>query len=67
MLLWLQLLICISIIGFAGYFFYYGDIIAEKSGLSASRVLCMALSSVVAFTLEVEEWLVWNRRLYLPR
>ena len=31
MLLWLQLLICLATIGYAGYFFSrYGDIIAEE-------------------------------------
>jgi cation:H+ antiporter len=49
MLLWLQLLICISIIGFAGYFLSrYGDIIAEKSGLSASWVGLLLLSTATS-------------------
>ncbi len=45
MLLWLQLLFCLVIIGYAGYFLSrYGDIIAEKSGISASWVGLILLS-----------------------
>jgi hypothetical protein len=37
MLPWLQLLFCLAVIGIAGYSpFRYGDIIAGKSGISAS-------------------------------
>jgi cation:H+ antiporter len=44
-LLWLQLLICLIIIAYAGYFLSrYGDIIAEKSGISASWVGLILLS-----------------------
>lgn len=36
MMLWLKLLICLAVIAYAGYFLSrYGDIIAEKSGISA--------------------------------
>lgn len=46
MLLWLQLLICLAVIGFAGYFLSrYGDIIADKSGISASWVGLILLSA----------------------
>lgn len=39
MLIWLELLFCLAVIGYAGYFLSrYGDIIAEKTGMSASWV-----------------------------
>lgn len=45
MLLWLQLLICLATIGYAGYFLSrYGDIIAKKTGMSASWVGLILLS-----------------------
>ena len=35
--LWLQLLLCLAVIDYAGYFLSrYGDIIAENTGLPAS-------------------------------
>ncbi len=35
--LWLELLLCLAVIGYAGYFLSrYSDIIAEKTGMSAS-------------------------------
>lgn len=49
MTLWLQLLICLAIIGYAGYFLSRnGDIIAEKTGLSASLIGLMLLASVTS-------------------
>lgn len=49
MLLWLQLLICLSVIGYAGYFLSrYGDIIAEKSGVSASWVGLIMLATATS-------------------
>lgn len=49
MLLWLQLLLCLSIIGYAGYFLSrYGDIIAEKSGISASWIGLILLSTATS-------------------
>jgi cation:H+ antiporter len=49
MLLWLQLLICLVIIAYAGYFLSrYGDIIAEKSGISASWVGLILLSTATS-------------------
>lgn len=49
MLLWLQLLICLSVIGYAGYFLSrYGDIIAEKSGISASWVGLILLATATS-------------------
>jgi len=49
MLLWLQLLLCLAIIGYAGYFLSrYGDIIAEKSGISASWIGLILLSTATS-------------------
>ena len=49
MLLWLQLLICLAVIGYAGYFLSrYGDIIAEKTGMSASWVGLLLLSTATS-------------------
>lgn len=49
MLLWLQLLFCLAIIGYAGYFLSrYGDIIAEKSGMSASWVGLILLATATS-------------------
>lgn len=49
MLLWLQLLLCLTVIGYAGYFLSrYGDIIAEKSGVSASWVGLILLSTATS-------------------
>ncbi len=49
MLLWLQLLLCLFIIGFAGYYLSrYGDIIAEKSGVSASWIGLILLSTATS-------------------
>jgi cation:H+ antiporter len=49
MMLWLQLLLCLSVIGYAGYFLSrYGDIIAEKSGVSASWIGLMLLSTATS-------------------
>jgi cation:H+ antiporter len=49
MVLWLQLLLCLSVIGYAGYFLSrYGDIIAEKSGVSASWIGLMLLSTATS-------------------
>jgi cation:H+ antiporter len=49
MLLWLQLLFCLAVIGYAGYFLSrYGDIIAEKTGISASWVGLILLSTATS-------------------
>ena len=49
MLLWLQLLFCLAAIGIAGYFLSrYGDIIAEKTGMSASWVGLILLSTATS-------------------
>jgi cation:H+ antiporter len=49
MLLWLQLLLCLAVIGYAGYFLSrYGDIIAEKSGISASWIGLVLLSTATS-------------------
>jgi len=49
MLLWLQLLLCLAVIGYAGYFLSRnGDIIAEKSGVSASWVGLILLSTATS-------------------
>lgn len=49
MLLWLQLLLCLAVIGYAGYFLSrYGDIIAEKSGISASWLGLILLSTATS-------------------
>lgn len=49
MMLWLQLLICLAVIGYAGYFLSrYGDIIAEKSGVSASWVGLILLATATS-------------------
>lgn len=49
MVLWLQLLICLAIIGYAGYFLSrYGDIIAEKTGMSASWIGLLLLSTATS-------------------
>jgi cation:H+ antiporter len=49
MLHWLQLLLCLAVIGYAGYFLSrYGDIIAEKSGMSSSWVGLILLSTATS-------------------
>src|SRR3989338_8845753 len=49
MLLCLQLLLCLAVIGYAGYFLSrYGDIIAEKSGVSASWIGLILLSTATS-------------------
>lgn len=49
MVLWLQLLFCLAVISIAGYFLSrYGDIIAEKSGISASWVGLILLSTATS-------------------
>ena len=49
MLIWLELLLCLGIIGYAGYFLSrYGDIIAEKTGMSASWVGLLLLSTATS-------------------
>jgi cation:H+ antiporter len=49
MLLWIQLLLCLGIIGYAGYFLSrYGDIIAEKSGVSASWIGLILLATATS-------------------
>jgi cation:H+ antiporter len=48
-MLWLQLLLCLAVIGYAGYYLSrYGDIIAEKSGVSASWIGLMLLSTATS-------------------
>ncbi len=49
MLIWLELLFCLATIGYAGYFLSrYGDIIAEKTGMSASWVGLVLLSTATS-------------------
>jgi cation:H+ antiporter len=49
MLIWLELLVCLTIIGYAGYkLSRYGDIIAEKTGVSASWVGLILLSTATS-------------------
>lgn len=49
MLLWMQLLICLAVIAYAGYFLSrYGDIIADKSGISASWIGLILLSTATS-------------------
>ncbi|MDH4287039.1 MAG: sodium:calcium antiporter, partial [Gallionella sp.] len=49
MLYWLQFLVCLAIIGYAGYFLSrYGDIIAEKTGMSASWIGLLLLSTATS-------------------
>jgi len=49
MLIWLELLICLTIIGYAGYFLSrYGDIIADKTGMSASWIGLILLSTATS-------------------
>ena len=48
-MLWMQLLLCLAIIGYAGYFLSrFGDIIAEKSGISASWIGLILLSTATS-------------------
>jgi len=49
MLIWSELLVCLAVIGYAGYFLSrYGDIIAEKTGMSASWVGLILLSTATS-------------------
>ncbi|HEY0664482.1 MAG TPA: sodium:calcium antiporter [Gallionella sp.] len=49
MLIWLQLTICLAVIGYAGYSLSrYGDIIAEKSGVSASWIGLILLATATS-------------------
>jgi len=49
MLTWLELLVCLGVIGYAGYFLSrYGDIIADKSGMSASWIGLILLSTATS-------------------
>jgi cation:H+ antiporter len=49
MLLWLELLLCLAVIAYAGYFLSrYGDIIADKTGMSASWVGLILLSTATS-------------------
>jgi cation:H+ antiporter len=49
MLIWLELLVCLVIIGYAGYkLSRYGDIIADKTGMSASWVGLILLSTATS-------------------
>jgi len=49
MLIWLELLLCLAVIGYAGYFLSrYGDILAEKTGMSASWVGLILLSTATS-------------------
>jgi cation:H+ antiporter len=49
MLIWLEFLFCLAVIGYAGYFLSrYGDIIAEKTGMSASWVGLILLSTATS-------------------
>jgi len=49
MLIWLELLLCLAVIGYAGYYLSrFGDIIAEKTGMSASWVGLILLSTATS-------------------
>lgn len=49
MILWLEFLLCLAVIGFAGYYLSrYGDIIAEKTGMSASWVGLILLATATS-------------------
>ena len=49
MILWLDLFFCLAVIGCAGYFLSrYGDIIAEKTGMSASWVGLILLATATS-------------------
>jgi cation:H+ antiporter len=49
MLIWLEFLLCLSIIAYAGYYLSrYGDIIAEKSGISASWIGLILLATATS-------------------
>jgi cation:H+ antiporter len=49
MLIWLQFLFCLIAIGWSGYFLSrFGDIIAEKSGISASWIGLILLSTATS-------------------
>lgn len=49
MLIWLELLLCLAVIGYAGYFLSrYGDIIAEKTGMSTSWIGLILLSTATS-------------------
>ncbi len=49
MLQWAELLLCLAVIGFAGWHLSrYGDIIAEKTGMSASWVGLMLLATATS-------------------
>ncbi|HLD10219.1 MAG TPA: sodium:calcium antiporter [Methylophilaceae bacterium] len=49
MMLWLKLLLCFAVICYAGYFLSrYGDIIAEKTGMSASWVGLILLATATS-------------------
>lgn len=49
MILWLELLFCLAVIGYAGYYLSrYGDIIAEKTGMSASWVGLILLATATS-------------------
>ena len=49
MLIWLELWICLAVIGYAGYYLSrFGDIIADKTGMSASWVGLILLSTATS-------------------
>jgi cation:H+ antiporter len=49
MMLWFEFCLCLAVIGYAGYFLSrYGDIIAEKTGMSASWVGLILLSTATS-------------------
>ena len=49
MLIWPEFLICLAVIGYAGYYLSrYGDIIAEKTGMSSSWVGLILLSTATS-------------------
>ncbi|MGB9092758.1 MAG: sodium:calcium antiporter [Gallionella sp.] len=49
MLIWLELWICLAVIAYAGYYLSrYGDIIADKTGMSASWVGLILLSTATS-------------------
>ncbi len=49
MLIWLELVFCLAVIGYAGYFLSrYGDIVADKTGMSASWIGLILLSTATS-------------------
>lgn len=49
MTVWLELILCLAVIGYAGYYLSrYGDVIAEKTGISASWIGLVLLATATS-------------------